>query len=635
MAAGAAEPALIPAAYFTETADYSLMSLSPDGKHVAVAIRMERDGMSLPTLTVYAVPEWKHVRTISLPAFETPANVWWLTSARLAVLKNVSFQNAQGWSSSAPEVIATNIDGTQVQYLFGPKTSTQSRNGGLYGDDYASAYFARAPIERDGHVLLGSNPWQSERSTLYDIDSVTSARKLLADIPAKPLVFTIQHDGKPRFAWGVKNNKPLLYRLDDASERWNLVNLDEATSRYRPIGFAPDNKAVYVSFAQGGAPLSLVREDLDTGARTFLASDPLGNIERFEFGTLFGKPFAYSSDVGIPRARYLDEHAPEAQLHKTLSATFPDAYVRFIKFSDDGQRLLFNVKSDRDPGSYYLFDKQTAKADFLFAHMQQIDPKRMAKSRPVTLTARDGLTLTGYLTLPAHPVNTKLPMVLLPHAGPGAFNDWFFDSNAQFLASRGYAVLHVNFRGSGGRGMQFESAGHKQYGLKIMDDLIDSVTWAKALPEIDGSRVCVLGEGFGAYAALMLPVRAPAMFKCAAGRSGYYDLANRVARENTADNKPAAMAVDQAMGDNQVLLRQQSPVMFAGDIRVPVLLIKGIRDDVFVPNQAESMRDALTRAGRAPEWFVEQEVGHPDYSPRRQQAFYERLETFLAKHLAQ
>ncbi|MEJ7805174.1 MAG: alpha/beta fold hydrolase [Telluria sp.] len=634
LAAAAAAPGLIPINFFTHTADYSMAKLSPDGKHVAVAVRRERDGMSIPTLTVYAVPEMKYVSTITLPDYDTPANIRWLTSARLAVLKDGAFKNAQGWSATAPEVIAVNIDGTQPQYLFGPRGSQQTIEGQRYGDDYSTALFARVPILRDGHVMLDSAPWHSNRSILYDIDSVTAARKVLAEIPAKSFIFTMQHDGKPRFAWGRQDNRPQLYRLDDASGRWDMVKLDAAISRYRTIGFTRDDKAVYASIAQDGAPLGLVREDMATGVRTPIGGDPLGDINQFEFTAGLAAPFAYRSNVGIPRARYLDDKAPETALHKTLSASFPSAYVEFLSFSDDGQRLLFRVGSDRDPGSYFLFDQKSAKATFLFAHMAKIDRDRMARSRPITFTARDGLTLTGYLTLPAAAAHAKLPMVLLPHGGPGGFNDWFFDTTTQFLASRGYAVLQVNFRGSGGRGLLFEAAGHAQLGLKMMDDLMDSVAWAAAQPGIDGSRVCVVGESFGAYAALTLPARAPAMFKCAAGRSGYYDLANRYTRKNTVDTAPARRIVDKFMGDDPALLRRQSPVMFANDIAVPVLRVKGIRDDVFVPKQAESMRDALTLAGRAPEWLVEEEVEDPHYSPQRQQAFYARLEAFLAKHLA-
>ncbi|MEJ7805173.1 MAG: alpha/beta fold hydrolase [Telluria sp.] len=635
LAAAATQPALIPVEHFTEDVMYSHARLSPDGKHVAINVRVERNGRKIPTLTVYTVPELKHVSTIALPAFEIPVNFLWLTNRRLAVNKGRE-TGVRVAPSATGEVVAVNLDGTQQQYLFGYKAFRQSARGDRYGDDYGYAEVAHIPAQRDGHVLLSSHYWDSKRSMLYDIDSFTSARKLLADIPAQDLDFKVQHDGKPRFAAGVgEDTKPVLYRLDDASGQWRAIPFAEPGARYHPLWFTPDDKAVYVSHSLNGAPYSILREDMSTGARTPVASDPLGNIANFEYTARPSVPFAYTTSVGIPRARYLDDKLPDAQLHKTLSATFPSAYVDFINFSDDGQRLLFSVRSDRDPGSYYLFDKKTGQADVLFANMEKIDPRQMAERRPFTFTARDGLKITGYITIPANPGNARLPLVLLPHGGPfSVYDSWFFDTDAQFLASRGYAVLQVNFRGSGGRGMAFETAGYQQFGLKMMDDLMDGVKWASTLPEIDASRVCVLGTSFGGYAAMMLPARAPSMFKCAVGYAGRYYLPARYTQDSNSTDKRTTNYLIKTMGNDQTLLHQQSPVMLADRITVPVLLVHGGNDKVTELNQAEMMRNALIKAGRPPEWILEKDEGHGFYDAKRQQAFYERLEAFLAKHLA-
>ena len=635
LAASAAETALVPVEHFTEAATYSQPRLSPDGKHVAINVRIERNGRTIPTLTVYSVPELKHVSTIALPAFEIPVNFLWLSNTRLAVKKGLEV-GIRVAPIATGEVVAVNLDGTQQQYLFGYKGFKQSSRGDRYGDDHGYAQVEHIPFAHDGHVMLGSHYWDSKRSMLYDIDSFTSARKLLADIPAEDLDFKVQHDGKPRFASGFDDdNKPVLYRLDDASGQWRTVSLEEGGSRYHPFAFTPDDKAAYVSHSHDGAPYSILRENMATGVRTPIASDPIGNIDNFEYTAHPSVPFAYTSSVGIPRARYLDDKLPDAQLHKTLSATFPSAYVDFINFSDDGQRLLFSVRSDRDPGSFYLFDRKTGQADVLFANMEKIDPRQMAERRPFVFTARDGLKVTGYLTMPANPANAKLPMVLLPHGGPlGIYDTWFFDTDAQFLASRGYAVLQVNFRGSGGRGKGFEAAGYKQWGLKMMDDLIDGVKWANAMPEIDGSRVCVFGASFGGYAALMLPARAPSMFKCAVGYSGRYYLPSKYTQDNMNGNTKAKNHLIKTMGDDPALLNQQSPVMQAEHIKVPVLLVHGGNDKVTELNQAEMMRNALIKVGRPPEWILEKDEGHGFYDAKRQQAFYERLEAFLSKHLA-
>ena len=293
------------------------------------------------------------------------------------------------------------------------------------------------------------------------------------------------------------------------------------------------------------------------------------------------------------------------------------------------------MSSDRDPGSYYLYDKKTGSADVLFANMEKIDPRQMAERRPFVFTARDGLKVTGYLTVPSGADKAKVPLVVLPHGGPiGIHDTWFFDTDAQFLASRGYAVLQVNFRGSGGRGTGFEEAGYKQWGLKMMDDLIDGVKWANNLPEIDASRVCAFGASFGGYAAMMLPARAPSMFKCAVGYSGRYYLPSKYTQDSIVGDKQGKKYLVKTMGDDPALLHQQSPVMLADYIKVPVMLVHGGNDKVTELHQAEMMRNALIKAGRPPEWILEKDEGHGFYDAKRQQAFYERLEAFLAKHLA-
>ena len=157
--------------------------------------------------------------------------------------------------------------------------------------------------------------------------------------------------------------------------------------------------------------------------------------------------------------------------------------------------------------------------------MSTIEPDDMASAGRSAFKARDGARPVRLPDDAQARARRKLPMVLLPHGGPhGPYDSWFFDTDAQFLASRGYAVLQVNFRGSGGRGVEFEHAGYRQWGAKIQDDLIDGVKWAIAQGEVDGNRVCAYGASFGGYSALMLAAREPAMFKCAVGYAGIYDL---------------------------------------------------------------------------------------------------------------
>jgi dipeptidyl aminopeptidase/acylaminoacyl peptidase len=345
-------------------------------------------------------------------------------------------------------------------------------------------------------------------------------------------------------------------------------------------------------------------------------------------------PFAAWSSVGVPKVRYFDDNNADAKLHKLLSAQFPDSTVSFIDFSEDGNLLLFGVLSDRDPGEYYLFNRTSGKADMLFSGMEAINPDDMAERRAISFKSRDGQELFGFLTMPAHAQGEKVPLVVMPHGGPhGEHDTWYFDVDSQFLASRGYAVLQVNYRGSGGRGVDFMESGYRQWGGKVQDDIVDGLKWTIAQGEVDGSRVCAYGASFGAYSALMLPVREPSMFKCAVGYAGVYDLKLLRSSDEYKGNKAAQSLIARYIGTDQQELDRFSPAMQATSIKVPVLLVHGGKDKRAPVQHAEEMREALTRAGNAPEWLLAPNEGHGFYDTANRTAFYEKLEAFLAKNI--
>lgn len=625
---------LVPIDAFVERQQFTQPRLSPDGKHLAVNVRIERGGRSVPTMTIYSLPERQIVSTITLPGYEIPVNFEWVSNRRLVVEKGEEVGEHEK-PESYGELLAVDFDGTRPQYLYGYKAFTFSSRGEQYQNDYGHGVITHIPLARDGHVLVASHLWDGHHSMLYDINSINSGRKLLADIPMKGFGFVIQKDGKPRFAYGRDDeDKPVLFRRDDTSDDWKTVDRSSLGAGYLPIAFAPGDQAFYADYSADGGPYALVREDLHSGARTVIAQDPLGDADHIEYTARPAVPFAVTTMVGIPKARYIDENAPDAVLHKTLSAAFPGSYVHFINFTDDGQTLLFSVRSDRDPGSFYLYDRKTGKAEMVLENMPGIDPAEMAERMPVVFAARDGLKLTGYLTLPANPDRKKLPLVLLPHGGPFDISDsWFFDADVQFLASRGYAVLQVNYRGSGERGVRFLQAGWRQWGGKLIDDLIDGVKWATARPDIDGARVCVYGGSYGGYAAMMAPAREPGMFKCAVGYSGQYDLQNIYNQENVKGDARVKAYFVRTLGDDQAELEANSPTHLADKLKLPILMVHGDNDKTTPLGQAEKMRDALVKAGNPPEWIMVKREGHGFYDAGHRKQFYQALEAFLDKHI--
>lgn len=627
-------PGLIPVDVFVRQDQYANPKISPDGKHLAVTVQQPVGKRTIPMLNFYSLPDMKLVSTVRVPLYTVPVDYFWVGPTRL-----VMHMGREVGSREAPqrtgEVVAMEFDATRNRYLFGYQMQEWAGTAQRYGNDYGYAWSAHFPLERNNHLYLSTHLWDAESSSLYDMDSRNGIRKLLATVATPDATFVVQNNGTPRFALGSDEaNFQTLWRYDTGREKWAAV-AEKPGTQLTPQAFSADDKEFIAFYAELGGPRSLVREWLDTGARRVVAADPQGDVDTLMYASSRTLPVAALTGVGRPRVIYLEPDHPDVAVHKALSQAFPDATVTLGRATDDGAKMIAHVRSDREPGVFYLYDRATSKADELFASMDGIDPKQMAARRPISFTARDGLRLNGYLTLPLLKTAHKPPLILIPHGGPhGVYDEWSFDSDAQFMASRGYAVLQVNYRGSGGRGDMFERSGYRQWGGKILDDLVDGVAWAVAEGEVDGTRMCAYGASFGAYASLMLAAREPDLFKCAVGYAGVYEPAYIFEHERVKGNARATATFARYLGSDVAELKRYSPVQRAGSIKAGVLLIHGGKDKRAPEKHALLMKAALEKAGHQPEWYYVDYEGHGFYDTENQVEVYRRLENFFARYLA-
>lgn len=630
---------VVPITAFVRHSKYSHPRLSPNGNYLAVSVTQELEGRDQKTLNVYDLDGFKLLSTLRFPVFQIPFGFEWVSNTRLVVLK----AEDSGYLERplyTGEVFATDFDGTNQDYLYGRnRFSYKSRNAGSNLDDEGFGYIHSVPLTPNGHFFLREYKWEegrasSNRSFLYDVDAKSGARTLLADVPVRQLDYLLQQDGKPRLAFGINNASDQIAFVRDAErDDWKPLPTASLGKNFSPLVFTPNNESLYVLFSENGGPNALMRQSMSNGERSLVASNKDGDIDLIQYGDN-GQPFAVASSVGMPTVTYIDEGSPDARLHKELSKQFPGQYVQFASLSKDGSKLLFTVSSDREPSEYYLLNRKTKQAEFLVAVRPLIDASRMAVQKPIRFKARDGLELHGYLTLPTSGSGKKHPLILLPHGGPqGVSDDWFFDADAQFLASRGYAVLQVNYRGSAGRGKNYIRAGDKQWASGMQQDLIDGVKWTIAEGIVDSARVCVYGGSFGAYAAMMTSIQEPDMFKCAVGYAGLYDLPMLLSSDRAKKSKRVFNFWTKAVGNDPEMLKKDSPTYLADKIKVPVLLVHGDQDTTTPPAQAEAMRSALTKAGKSFEWMMVPKEGHGFYAEKNRIAFYEKLEAFFAKHL--
>jgi dipeptidyl aminopeptidase/acylaminoacyl peptidase len=623
---------LIPVEDFAHHPLLTMPRLSPNGQYLAV--NMNDPGSDSHMLAVYKVDDMTQpVSMLRLPKYEIAADITWVSNTRLVVDKGKLYGSIDKPFLTG-EVIATDLDGKNQDYLYGRDSLKYGTRAATRGTDRGWGFVEGTPSPTNGHFYMGTQSWENtDISTLYDVDAGKNTRHLIGQINVGGMSFMVGSDGKAHFAYGRNDNFEYVVYHQQAGG-WSRMTRAQVGGSFVPIYFTPDKKGIYAQYNAGGGPTELVQQDENGDNRKVLASDSFSSIGNIEWTPFPDQPFATAPDTGLPTFTYIDPNLPTAKLHRALSLKFPGSYVHFVDFSEDGGKLLFSVDSDRDPGTYYLIDTHTYKVIKLFASEPWIDPAKMAERRPLHFKASDGIDLEAILTIPNGTDLANLPMILLPHGGPiGVQDSWDYDNDAQFLASRGYLVLQVNYRGSSGRGEDFQEAGYLKWGTRIQQDLIDGVKWAIGQNYADPKRICVYGGSFGGYSAMMTTIRAPGMFKCAVGYAGIYDLAMMYKKGDIQEDKSGRSYLTTVIGRNDAELAANSPDKLADKIDVPVLLIHG-EDDKRAPfAQAKAMRAALDAAHKPYEWLSKPGEGHGFYDEKNTVEFYNLMQAFLEKHI--
>lgn len=621
---------LIPVEDFARHAQIFSPTLSPDGQYVSA--RVDTDDGKSHALYIYKVSDMNQpVSIIRMPKYELPLSVTWVSGTRLVVEKGKQLGSLDKPYSTG-EILATDVDGKNQDYLYGYDSGKYGSRAGTRGRDRGFGSVDGTPDRANGHFYMGAYDWESPNvSAIYDVNAMKNTRALLGDISVPNMSFLVNQEGKARFAFGTNDDYDyVLYRRD--GNTWNP--LKQAGTKLVPRAYSADNQRIYANYSDDGGPAQLIEQDENGGNRAVLAKDSFSSVGAMQWTPIPMEPFAAILGTGIPKAIYLKPDAPSAKLHMALSKAFPGQFVNFINYTEDGSQLLFSLSSDRNPGGYYLIDTKTNKVTKLFAAEPWIDPAKMAERRPVHFKASDGMELEAILTLPKGARESNLPLVLLPHGGPHGISDrWFYDDDAQFLASRGYLVLQVNYRGSGGRGDGFHDAGYLKWGTRVQQDLIDGVKWAISEQYADANRVCVYGGSFGGYSAMMTVIRAPGMFKCAVGYAGIYDLAMMYKKGDIKGSKFGRSYLTTAVGKDDADLAANSPDKLADQINVPVFLVHG-EDDQRAPfAQYKAMKAALDAAHKPYETLTKPNEGHGFYDEKNNIEFYTKLEQFLDKYI--
>jgi dipeptidyl aminopeptidase/acylaminoacyl peptidase len=483
-------------------------------------------------------------------------------------------------------------------------------------------------------ILIALNKDNPELHDVYRLDLVTGELAKEVENPgfigwvADPHL-VIRGSVAPR-----PDGSTVLMVRDSADDDWRVlltVSADDAVTT-GPIEFSEDGGSLLAESSVGANTGRLVRIDLATGEQQVLAEDPEADVSdvRIHPDTREPQIVTFQKD----RSEYLVLDPSVAGDLAAIRALHPGDPV-FTSADDADATWLVAFTNDSGPIPYFTYDRAGQTGRFLFENRPELSRYQLASMEPFSFTARDGLTVHGYVTFPPGGGRTGLPAVLNVHGGPWARDNWGFNPEAQWLANRGYLCVQVNFRGSTGYGKAFINAGDREWGGRMHDDLVDAVGFITGQGWADPERVAIYGGSYGGYAALVGASFTPDLFCCAVDIVGPSNLKTLI--ETIPPYwAPLIAQYHRRVGDPATdagFLWSRSPLSRVHDIKIPLLIAQGANDPRVKQAESEQIVAALTEAGIEHEYLLFPDEGHGFAKPENRLRFYAAAEKFLARHL--
>ncbi|MGH7957369.1 MAG: alpha/beta hydrolase family protein, partial [Opitutaceae bacterium] len=507
------------------------------------------------------------------------------------------------------------------------------------------------------NVLMLNRGSDEGKDRLYQdvikVSTLTGAHQTVVQNPGNVVGWVVDRQGVVRLGVTAEGLRFGAIHRQSEQDPWRQLPLfDEKLGNIRPLGFDRDAQQLVVATTSDRKRRAVHFYDLAEGR----LGELIAGHDHYDIVPEIGAPRVdgvslaapISSElagtvVGVryvtegPRVRWFDPGL--TALQAAVDRALPQTLNLITSRSRDEKRFLILAFSDRDPGAYYLLDLQSGKPVFgqLGARVQDFPVERMAPMFPIQYPARDGEVIHGYLTQPLGEKKTGLPLVVLPHGGPNVRDVWGYNPLVQFLASRGYAVLQMNYRGSPGYGTEFFEKGKREVGRGIQTDIEDGARWTIAEGLADPGRIAIVGGSYGGYSALYALGHSPGLYRCGISIAGVTDWAEITKKRRGEEYKFAFLHFKQWIGDLETdaeFLAAISPVNFAGRIKAPVLIVQGKEDRTVPPNQARRMATALEQAGHKPQTIYFSGEGHSFKQEKNRARLFREIEAFLAKNLA-
>lgn len=608
---------------FFVPANIQSIRISPDGEHFVAQVMI--NGSKNIAIMKRTTKEIVYTYEFAGDEKEVGSDFGWLNNERIyahMVRKVGPLEIPQ----ATGHLHAGNIDGSKTLQLL-PKRGDYPRNFRIL------SYLEDDPK----HILVELGQFNNGRKDVFLLNVNTGKQKKVVKARFGKNRFDIDNDAKVRIQASWDNDYKYLsvyYRENDTSS-WELIdkrNTEE--SSYRVISFTPDNRQFYY-FGSNENITGIFQFD-PVSKKSDLIHEIKGdqNIVRYVYDE------QSKQLIGVVREKeklvyeYFEKFPQEVAKHQAITRSFLDQYVRVLSDSKDGTLSVLFVQSDKNIGSFYLYDRKAKEISYLMNIKPELPPARMGERKPFSFVARDGLEIRGLLTLPPEK-QKELPMVVLVHGGPYGIQDsWLFDTESQFLANNGYAVLQVNYRGSGGRGLNFIYDNYRKMGKEMQDDLTDATHWAIEQGYADKSRVCIYGASYGGYAALMGAVIEPELYKCAIGYAGVYDITVQAEESDTKDSRNGRVFLEDAWNAFDTdFVKERSAAFHVEKIKAALFLVHGTNDKRTPLENYEVLTEALDKINYPYESMVKEGEGHGFFDVDNRVELYTRMLKFLNKHI--
>tara|TARA_B100001027_G_scaffold185456_1_gene137735 strand:- start:18 stop:2015 length:1998 start_codon:yes stop_codon:yes gene_type:complete len=622
--------------------------LSPDGKYFASMVPA-----SGPKCAIEEIDDPQAARVLLVIDLETNTpkvlsgtrgksrltGFSWISNTRMIFNRGTDDGGLSGYS-----MWAINADGTKPKELV---------PGGLE-DGYPTG--VRQVLDRmkddDKHILVTYNKRRPKYTDVYKLNVFSGKLTLIAKDPVidgqTSLGWVTDDDGVVRGYTSVKGLYYYKYFRNSNDEEFKLIRKFKFQEPSWGISaFSDDPRYVYVR-GQAVDKDGTVIDDSNTEALWLWDSyedkfvekiyeNPKYDVGGIAISDVTKKPVYIYYYGEKPEKVWLDKEL-EA-VYSSIEASFPNDQVSIGSWTDAEDAAIVTAWSDTNPGEMYYYDRNKGSIALIAKSRPWIKKEEMSPMLPISFTARDGLVVEGYLTVPKNSDGKNLPLIVNPHGGPAARDVWGYNPEHQFLASRGYAVLSMNFRGSTGYGRNHVKMANGQWGRKMQDDVTDSVNWAVEQGIADPDNVCIYGASYGGYAVMAGITKTPKMYKCAVNYVGVTDMGllfSKMPKIWEIWEEQQKIEIGDYENDKEYL-DAVSPINLVDRIETPLYIVHGVRDWRVPIQHAQKLRRELEKNGKVEGkdfwWMVKTDEGHGFYKEANKMELYSELEEFFGRYL--